>query len=391
MDNSGNKMNTTSSGQEVVTVAQKMESLTGLWKIFAIVVCLSMSGLICGLHIAIMSIDLVELRCMAIAGTEKEMARAKKILPIRQRPNYLLTAMTLACVCLDSATTLLVDSLFADCCPALSVIVSTILITTFAGIVPEAVVFRYSIAIAAKTIYITYFIMLLMFPIAYPVSKCLDYLLKHNKPIRDRKYLSAYIDEMTKRDMNLDEFEYSALKGTLTLNSKIVREIMTPMDKVLTLPENASLDWRSFLTILKTGFSRIPVHRDERSHIVGILLVKDIADELSENNNATVSIKSVLQKSAAQVTFVAADTALSSSSFVNALREDTHFTFVTEGNQVIGIVTLEDLIDEVVGQRQGSDPGEVTRKRSRGVLYAQQIVKALEEECPDPRNLPIPL
>ena len=119
------------------------------FKIIGILFFLIMSGLISGLHLALMSLDLIELRCMQIAGTEKEKKQAKKILPIREKTNYLLTALILAVVACDSATTLLIGSLTDN---LWALFISTIAITIFAGILPEAVVFKYSSIVAAKTI-----------------------------------------------------------------------------------------------------------------------------------------------------------------------------------------------------------------------------------------------
>lgn len=369
-------------------------------KIVGIVFFLLMSGLISGLHLALMSLDLIELRCMQIAGTEKEKKQAKKILPIREKTNYLLTALILAVVACDSATTLLIGSLTEN---VWALFLSTILITIFAGILPEAVVFKYSSVVAAKTIYITYLILILTFPLAYPISLGLDSCIKHHGPVRNRKYLSAYID-MIKRETHLEPFEIATLQGTLSLNSKNVRQIMTPIEKVISLPETTILGWEMFVNILKTGYSRIPIYRNnDKSYIVGLLHIKEIATVFGFNSNIKVPVKFIMEKAPRPLNFVSADSPLSRNNFINSLKTGIHLAFVVEGpvavstkRQVIGIVTLEDMIEAVTGQ-QISDESDVSpatdsrKDRKKGMLYAQQILKALQEEGKYPRKFSHPL
>lgn len=353
-------------------------------KIVSIAFFLCLSGLISGLHLALMSLDVIELRCMQIAGTEKEKKQAKKILPVREKTNYLLTSLIIAVVACDSVTTLLLGSLTSD---AWAVFLSTILITIFAGILPEAAVFKYSSIVAAKTIYFTYLVLILTFPLAYPISLCLDCCIKHHGPVRNRKYLAAYI-EMIKRETHLEPFELATLQGTLSLNNKTVRQIMTPIERVINLPDTAVLSWETFVNILKTGYSRIPIYKNEKSCIVGLLHIKEIATVFSYNAAIKVPVKFIMEKAPRPLNFVSADSPLSRNNFINSLKAGNHLAFVVEGpvavsnkKQVVGIVTLEDMIESVIGSEISDESDIVTdnrKERRKGMLYAQQILKALE-------------
>ena len=381
-------------------------------RVVGIAFFLLLSGLISGLHLALMSLDIVELRCMEIAGNERERSHARKILPVRARTNFLLTSLILAVVACDSATTLLIGSLTSD---AWALFLSTVLITIFAGILPEAVVFKYSSIVAAKTIYLTYLILILTCALSYPSSLCLDCCIKHRGPVRNRKYLAAYID-MIKRDTHLEPFEVATLQGTLSLSSRCVRHIMTPIDRVVSLSDSEQLDWQSFVHLLKTGYSRIPIYRGQRSAVVGLLHVKEIATVFSFDSAIKVPVKFLMDKAPRTLSFVSADSPLSRNSFINSLKTGMHMAFVVEGaitngvsctrsqaNAVIGIVTLEDMIQAVIGQeisdemesgqqmqqqlqQQQQPPTSATandhdpkQRRQKGMLYAQQILKALQE------------
>ena len=240
---------------------------------------------------------------------------------------------------------------------------------------------------------ITYLILILTFPLAYPISLCLDSCIKHHGPVRNRKYLAAYID-MINSETHLEPFEIATLRGTLSLNSMNVRQIMTPMDKVVSLPETAVLNWETFVTFLKTGYSRIPIYRDnDKSYIVGLLHIKEIATVFGFNSNIQVPVKFIMEKAPRPLNFVSAESPLSRNNFINSLKTGIHLAFVVEGpvavstkKQVIGIVTLEDMIEAVTGQ-QISDETDMMpasdknkKERKKGMLYAQQILKALQEE-----------
>lgn len=151
------------------------EKLLPIWmSIVIIVVCITFSALFSGLNLGLMSMDQTELKIVANTGTEAEKRYARAIMPVRKTGNYLLCSILLGNVLVNSTLTIIMDDLTSG---LVAVIGSTLTIVIFGEICPQAVCSRYGLAVGAKTIYITRLVMVITFPLSYPISKLLDRIL----------------------------------------------------------------------------------------------------------------------------------------------------------------------------------------------------------------------
>lgn len=149
--------------------------LLPMWaSIMIIGTCLFFSAMFSGLNLGLMALDRTELKILCNTGTPQERKYAKAIQPVRNHGNYLLCSILLGNVFVNSVFTLLLDGLTSG---LVAVVCSTLLIVIFGEITPQAICSRHGLAVGAKTIYVTKFVMLLTAPLAYPVSKILDLLL----------------------------------------------------------------------------------------------------------------------------------------------------------------------------------------------------------------------
>lgn len=364
--------------------------------IVGIILLLFLSGLVSGLNLAILSLDLTDLKVLSNAGPvgdEKDMKKkeyAKRILPIRSRSNYLLCAFSVAEVAIDSATTVLIESLTNGW---LAILISTILITIFAGIIPQAICHRHALLIGARTIWLTYIIMIITFPLAYPISLLLDCMIGEEiSHYHDRKYLSNYI-ELTKKDNAMGNVELAAVTGALALKAKKVSEIMTPLNDVVMLPSTAIIDQKTLNKVLDSGYSRVPTYEARKENITGILHVKELVAvflwEMNKNNNVhKVVIKDIIEQAKRELIYVSAEASLGKDNLINQFKRGLHLAFVVNGNNhplskkpVIGIVTLEDLIEEILQTEINDETDTVSdnRKKERRIkTHAREIIKALD-------------
>lgn len=162
-------------GDESYLQLKSYEKLLPFWlQLFIIIVCLSFSSLFSGLNLGLMSLDRTDLKIICNTGTDIERTYAKTIIPVRQHGNYLLCSILLGNVMVNSTFTILLDDLTSG---LVAVIASTLLIVICGEITPQAVCSRHGLAIGAKTIGVTKVVMVLTFPLAYPISKILDWAL----------------------------------------------------------------------------------------------------------------------------------------------------------------------------------------------------------------------
>jgi metal transporter CNNM len=121
-----------------------------------------------------------------------------------------------------------------------------------------------------------------MFPLAWPVSKVLDYALGKELPTIYNKKGLARLVEMHKEfdeEAQLRDEEANIMRGALEFADRRVSEIMTKIDKVFTLDIHQKLDFDTMKLIYTSGYSRIPCF-DRSSRLnetcAGVLLVKDL-------------------------------------------------------------------------------------------------------------------
>jgi len=133
------------------------------------------SGLFSGLTLGLLSLDTQSLRRRAKRGDEE----AKVIYPVRQKGNLLLTTLLLGNVAVNTTLSIFLGSIASGLVAGL---MATALIVVFGEIIPQAVISRYALWFGAKTIWFTKLMIIITFPISYPIAKMLDHFLGSELP-----------------------------------------------------------------------------------------------------------------------------------------------------------------------------------------------------------------
>ncbi|NXY80085.1 CNNM4 protein, partial [Glareola pratincola] len=259
-----------------IVVLEEKKSLLPLWlQVILIAGLLVLSGMFSGLNLGLMALDPMELRIVQNCGTEKEKRYARKIEPIRRKGNYLLCSLLLGNVLVNTTLTILLDDLIGSGIGA--VVASTIGIVIFGEIVPQALCSRHGLAVGANTIVVTKFFMLVTFPLSYPISKLLDCILGQEiGTVYNREKLVEML-KVTEPYNDLVREELNMIQGALELRTKTVEDVMTPLQNCFMINSDAILDFNTMSEIMESGYTRIPVFEEERSNIMDILYVKDLA------------------------------------------------------------------------------------------------------------------
>lgn len=328
------------------------EDALPLWlKILFILVLMVLSGLFSGLNLGLMALDPTELKIVTNCGTRSEQGYARKIEPIRKRGNYLLCTLLLGNVLVNTSFTVLLDGIIGS--GVISVVGATLGIVIFGEIVPQSICSRHGLAVGAKTIWITKFFMVATFPLSYPISRLLDFVLgKELGTIYNKKELVEML-KVTDEFNDLEGDEMNIITGALNYGNKTVQEVMTKLSDSFLIPIDAVLDFKTMAMIMNSGHSRIPVYEDNRFDIVGVLFVKDLA--FVDPDDCT-PLKTVLKFYNHPVQRVFYDTHLDK--LLEQFKEErSHLAIVQRVNdegegdpfyEAVGIVTLEDVIEEII-------------------------------------------
>ncbi|XP_016127803.1 metal transporter CNNM2-like isoform X1 [Sinocyclocheilus grahami] len=335
-----------------VLVVEEKKFLLPFWlQVIFIAMLLCLSGMFSGLNLGLMALDPMELRIVQNCGTEKEKNYAKRIEPVRSQGNYLLCSLLLGNVLVNTTLTILLDDIAGS--GLIAVVVSTIGIVIFGEIVPQAICSRHGLAVGANTILLTKFFMILTFPASYPVSKLLDHVLGQEiGTVYNREKLLEML-RVTDPYNDLVKEELNIIQGALELRTKTVEDVMTPLRDCFMIAADAILDFNTMSEIMESGYTRIPVCEGERCHIVDLLFVKDLA--FVDPDDCT-PLKTITKFYSHPLHFVFNDTKL------DAMLEEfkkgkSHLAIVQRVNnegegdpfyEVLGIVTLEDVIEEII-------------------------------------------
>lgn len=303
------------------------------------VLALVIASAICsGLNIAVMSLDLADLKRKAKLGNRQ----AQRVLPLRKRAHLTLGAILFTNVAAVTATSLVLDQRFAGLWAGL---ISTLLIVVFGEIMPQALFSKNPLA------WTSFFspLLKLMIAITFIVSKPLQLLLdalfpKEPNKLQSRHELGLMITEhLENTTSELDEDEVEIIKGALQLSEKRVRDIMTPIRYTFWLTNDTLLDDAKIDEIKAKSFSRIPVFNKNLTKCYGILLMKDLVDIDFDDHELYVH-DMTLYPTALVGSMTALDTM-----FRKFISAGTHLIPIEKDDNIIGICTIEDLIEEILG------------------------------------------
>ena len=225
-----------------------------------IVFLIMMSGLFSGLTLGLLGLDKTGLEII-MGGSDPYLSKcASRIAPVRSRGNQLLCTLLLGNVAVNA----LLSILMAGISGGLSgFLISTAVIVIFGEIIPQAGCSRYAryaLQIGALSVPVVKFLMLIFYPLAWPLGKALDLALGeemgtiHSKS-EMKKLLEIHIDRG-----GFDPEAGKAMTGALQYQDMLVNQVMTPIDDVFCLDTKQKLSFEVIAEIFKSGFSRIPVY-----------------------------------------------------------------------------------------------------------------------------------
>jgi metal transporter CNNM len=239
------------------------------------VLLLALSALFSGLNLSLLALDPVELQVLQNSGTDKEQKYARKIESVRRHGNYVLCTLLLGNALINAALAVWMCQILGM--TWLSTIICAFGIFFIGEILPHSVASRHGLAIASKTIWVTRLLMVLSFPISYPISKLLDFILHQEiSNFYTREKLLEML-RVTDPYHDLVKEELNIIQGALELRTKTVEDVLTPLTDCFMLTSEAVLDFNTMSEIMQSGYTRIPVFENLRSNIVDILFVKDLA------------------------------------------------------------------------------------------------------------------
>ncbi|KAL2229854.1 DUF21 domain-containing protein At4g14240 isoform X1 [Sesamum indicum] len=267
------------------------------WFFYAGISCLLVlfAGIMSGLTLGLMSLGLVDLEILQRSGTPTEKKQAAAILPVVQKQHQLLVTLLLCNAAAMEALPIYLDKIFNQ---YLAIILSVTFVLFFGEVIPQAICTRYGLAVGANFVCLVRILMIISYPISYPIGKILDCALGHNEALFRRPQLKALVSihsQEAGKGGELTHDETTIISGALDLTEKTAEAAMTPIESTFSLDVNSKLDWEAMGKILARGHSRVPVYSGNPKNIIGLLLVKSLLTVRAETETpvSAVSIRRI--------------------------------------------------------------------------------------------------
>ena len=318
------------------------------YEIISLIVLIALSGFFSGLEVALVGTTRSKVRQML----NEKLPGATSLDKLKSNPSRMMASVNLGNNLVNVASTALATDIalkmFESAGLAIVIGVMTFLILVFGEITPKT----YCNANAAK-IALRYSRVLLAFSYAfYPIVWMFEKITKGiinltgstEEPPRLTEEEIKGVIEQGLQDNAIEKQESELVHGALNFDDIIIRSVMTPRTKMFTLNSKMLL-FEALPMINKSGFSRIPIYGKNQDEIIGIVNVRDVLKCL-EKEEKMISIQQISRKPI----FV------SQEKKVNDLLKEmqgrkSHMAIVLdEFGGVEGCVTLEDLVEEIVGE-----------------------------------------
>ncbi len=312
--------------------------------IIIVIALILASGMFSGLTIGLMGLSLDDVQRSSDLGD----ANAAKVLPVIKNGNLLLVTLLLGNTAVNTSLSIFLGGVVGE--GVMAGVISTALILIFGEILPAAALSRHALVIGAMVADLVKVLIFLFYPIAGPISIVLDRILGEQLPdLLNRHELRHVIEtHQQAKESDIDAFDRDMLLGVLSLQETTAADIMTPAEDVLTVAYEEPLNTTLIDKLKKSGYTRFPVLRDDR--IVGVLNIKKLVGIIPDNR--------LIKEHSSDNRLVHIHTEIKADDMLNRMiKAKVHIASVSDHNGWVGIVTMEDLLETLVGHEISDEFG----------------------------------
>lgn len=311
-------------------------------QLLVLIILLILSGFFSSAETALFSISKVKAR--HIGKSQRQTDRL--IRKMKEEPHRLLTTILIGNNLVNIGGTALATALAFQLFPSKAVGIATglmtFLILVFGEIVPKSFATRNNVLLARMVIYPIYWFSLLFYPLVLLLNfiPLITGRIKKT-PAATEEELLTFV-EVVEEEGEIKEEEKELIHNIIEFDDTSASEIMTPRGDMFLVEVGQKLDFR---TILQSGYSRIPVIEGSVDNVIGILNLKDLF-----MHQATSGEEPDIRKLMSKPYVVPENKKLDSLMRQFKKRKQHLAIVVDEHGGVSGLISLEDVLEEIVGE-----------------------------------------
>lgn len=267
---------------------------------------------------------------------------AARLYRYRKDGTYLIVCILLGGTAVVSALSIVLESVAGG---LLAGIITTGLVTVFGEIIPQTIFVRKGYHFSRHFFWLLNLIFILFYPVAKPLSRALDKILGHELPtVFSREELTHLVDEHAREETSgIDVDESRIVRGALQYSTLTAKEGMTPLASLVHVSLDDTIDIPLLSKLKRSGHSRFPVLDTDSGDYVGILYMKDLlGEELPQ------PVSHAYRDRIFDIPYDSPlDTVLS-----RFIQTKSHLFLVHDTDeQIIGIITIEDVIEKILNRQ----------------------------------------
>ncbi len=330
------------------------------FKAAEIVILLLLSAFFSSTETAFTSLSVIQIETLA----EKRGARGRLVKSLLKKPEYLLitilTGNNLVNISLTAITTELTIEFFGNTFIGIMTGILTLIILVFGEVIPKNFAIVHNEFISIYSAPFIKGIMIILRPVVLFINSISHLFIRLFAGSRKKDRISMdsilLLIRYAEAKGIVEDYEKDMVHGVFRLAQQNISSIMTHRTKVFSL-EAGSTASEAEAAITKSGFSRIPVYENEPENITGIVYVKDLFKD-TRKKNKEIRLKDV----ATPPIFVSENKKIGEILFLMKKKKRKLAVVLDEYSGLSGIVTMEDILEEVVGELYDENEVRLTEK-----------------------------
>ncbi|WP_312653453.1 hemolysin family protein [Proteiniclasticum sp.] len=320
------------------------------WQIILLIILIILSALFSSAETAFTAVNKLKLRHMAEEGNK----RAKRTLKLVENPSKIISTLlignNIVNIFASALTTMIVIEKFGFNATALATSLLTIVIIIFGEITPKSFATQYAERVAmafSKPVGILMVILtplvIIFYSIASAIIKLFGGNINQGHPLVTEEELKTMVDVGSEEGV-FEEDEKEMLFNIFDFGDLQVKDVMVQRVDMTAIDVDADFD-EVMEVVASEQFSRFPVYGEDIDDIVGILNVKDLLF-LSDEDKKTFDLRKYIREP-----YYAYEFKRITELFKELKKNRTHISVILdEYGGTVGIVTIEDLLEEIVGE-----------------------------------------
>ena len=359
------------------------------YEITLLILCLFLSGFFSSSETALFSISKVKALHIAKDGSRTGLL----IMQMKEDSHTLLTTILIGNNLVNIGASALATSLsisyFQNNAVGIATGIMTLMILVFGEIFPKSFANHNNVLVSRGVIYPLFWLSKLFWPIIFVLNfipKLHGTIDNSQETVTEDELMTMV--EVVEEEGEIKEEEKEYITNIFEFDDTSCSEIMTPRADMFVVDISEGLDIQ---TVLKTGFSRIPIIEDTIDNIIGILHVKDLFAKFQKQVAAQKDVKNLDLKAIMKKPYFIPESKKLDSLLQDFKTKKSHMAVVVdEHGGVSGIVTLEDVMEEIFGEitdeSDRNTPDIVQLKGKKWLVSGKIDVDHLNKEL----NLGIP-